>query len=79
VYLPLLEKIINGTEARFNQETLIMINTIGHLVELETNHDNIVNLCKIIDLKQNEFEVEIRLIKQSDSNPKEKNCNEWIK
>lgn len=37
VFLPLLDKIINSEELRFNQETLIMINSISPLVELETN------------------------------------------
>jgi hypothetical protein len=40
VYLPLLDKMINGIEVRFSQETLTLINSIGHLVELETNHDD---------------------------------------
>jgi len=56
-----------------------MINNIGHLVELEIKHDVIVNLCNIVDLKQNELEAEICLIKRSDSNSKGKNYDEWIK
>jgi len=79
VYLPLLDKMINGIEVRFNQETLTIIKSIGHLVELETNHDDVVNLCKTFDLKQSEMEAEIRLIEQYDPNPKGKNCGEWIK
>jgi len=79
VYLPLLDKMINGIEVRFNQETLTLINSIGHLVELETNHDDMANLYKTFDLKENELEAEIRLIKDSDPNPKGKNCDEWIK
>jgi len=79
VYLPLLDKMINGIEIRFSQEKLTLINSIGHLVELETNHDDMEILCKTFDLKQNEMEAEIRLIKQSDPNPKGKSCGEWIK
>lgn len=79
VYLPLLDKMINDIEVRFSQETLTLINSIDHLVELETNHDDMAILCKTFDLKQNEMEAEIRLIKQSDLNPKGKNCGEWIK
>lgn len=71
--------MINGIEVRFNLETLTLINSIGHLVELETNHDDMENLCKIFDFKQNKLEAEIRLIKQSDPNPKGKTCGEWIK
>lgn len=44
VFLYLLDKMINGTETRFNQETLIMTNRIGHLMELKINQDNVVNL-----------------------------------
>ncbi|KAL4104673.1 hypothetical protein QTP88_019955 [Uroleucon formosanum] len=76
VYLSLLDKMINGIEVRFNQETLTLINGIGHLVELETNHGDMANLCKTFDLKENELEAEIRLIKDSDPNPKGKNCDE---
>lgn len=52
-----------------------MINSIGHIVEQETNHDEVVNLYNIFDLKQNELEAEICLIQIQ----KEKNCDEWIK
>lgn len=79
VFLPLLDKMINGIEARFNQETLIMINSIGHLVELKTNQDDVMNLCKIFELKQYELEDKIRSNKQTDSNPSSKSCEEWIK
>lgn len=80
VFLPMLDKMINGIDTRFNQETLIMIFSIGHLTELETSQDDVVNLCNIFELKQQyELEAEIRLIKQTNSNPKGKNYNEWIK
>lgn len=77
----MLDKIIKGIESQVKSRNIIniIVNSIGHLVVLETNHDYVVSLCKIsCDLEQNKLEVVIRLIKLIDSDPIGENYDEWI-
>lgn len=38
----MLDKMINGIEMRFNQETIKIIKSIGHLEKLEIDNEDIL-------------------------------------
>jgi len=80
VYYQTLDKLISGLNLRFYQETLTMIESMAHLLKLETNSDNIFLLSSVFHLDAVNLETGIRLFKQSTdlSESNKANCEKWI-
>lgn len=80
VYYQTLDQLIAGLNLRFNQETLKMIECMGHLLKLETDNDDIFLLSSVFDLDAANLATEIRLLKQSTdlSESNIENCEMWI-
>jgi len=80
VYYQTLDQLIAGLNLRFNQETLKMIESMGHLLKLETNNDGILLLSSVFNLDAANLETEIRLLKQSTdlSESNKTNCEKWM-
>lgn len=62
----MLDKMINDIEKRFNQKSVNMIKSIFHLVILEVDNGNNLNLIHVFGLNQNELETEINLLISND-------------
>lgn len=43
----MLDRIINGIEIRFNQETINMIKCVARLIKQEVSNDDVINLSEI--------------------------------
>lgn len=67
-------------DLRFNQETLKMVESMGHLLKLETDSDDIYLLSSAFDLDAANLETEIRLLKQSSDLPESSKANseKWM-
>jgi len=80
VYYQTLGQLITGLNLRFNQETLTMMESMAHLLKLETNSNNIILLSSIFDLDASKLETEIRLFKQSTDflENNKTNCEAWL-
>lgn len=78
--LSTLDQLIAGLNLRFSQETLKMIESVGHLLKLETNSDDIFLLSSVFDLDVANLETEICLLKQSTdlSENNKANCEKWM-
>lgn len=80
VYYQTLDQLIAGLNLKFNQETLKMVESMGHLLKLETNNDDILLFSSVFNLDAANLETEIRLLKQftdlSESN--KTNCEKWM-
>lgn len=81
VYYKTFDQLIAGLNFKFNQETLKMINIMGHLLKLEIHSDDIFLLSSVFDLDAVDLETKIRIQKEStnlsESN-KAANCEKWI-
>lgn len=80
VYYQTLDQLIAGLNLRFNQETLKMIECIGHLLKLETDSDDILLLSFVFDLNAANLKTEICLLKQSSdlTESNKSNCEKWM-
>lgn len=63
----MLDKMINDIEKRLNQKSVNMIKSIFHLVILEVDNGNNLNLIHVFGLNQNEIETKIHLLKSNDT------------
>jgi len=63
VYYQTLDQFIAGLNLRFNQETLKMIECMGHLLKLETDSDDIFLFSSLFDLNAANLKTEIFLLK----------------
>lgn len=72
--------MIAGLNLRFNQETLEMIESMGHLLKLETTSADIFILSSVFHLDAANLGTEIRLLKQSIDllESSKENCEKWI-
>lgn len=75
-----LDQLIAGLNLRFDQETLKMLESMGHLLKLETSSDDIFLLSSLFDLDSANLETDIRLLKQSTdlSESNKANCEKWM-
>lgn len=56
--------MINGINIRFNQETMIMIQSVGNLLILNINNNNIISvLSTAFDLNSDMLKTKINLLK----------------
>lgn len=80
VYYSTLDHMISGINIRFNQETINMIRSIGNLLILNININDITVLSAAFDLNSEMLKTEINLLKHTENIPKgEKNkCGDWI-
>jgi len=80
VYYSTLDHMISGINIRFNQETMNMIQSIGNLLVLNINSNDISVLSTAFHLNSDMLKTEINLLKHTDNIPKgEKNkCGDWI-
>jgi len=80
VYYSTLDHMISGINIRFNQETINMIRSIGNLLILNINSNDITVLSAAFDLNSEMLKTEINLLKHVENIPKgEKNkCDDWI-
>lgn len=70
VFYTTLDKLINGIESRFNQESLEIISTIGNMVKLKTS-ESISYKClkEKFDICEDDLCAEMKLLKNMSDIP----------
>lgn len=81
VYNATLDQMIHGIHLRFSQETLNMIKSIGNVLELNVDDNDITILTKAFGLEAEMLKIEKSLLQQTHNTSKSsiKNCDTWIK
>lgn len=80
VFYPMLDAFIEGIEARFTQETVVLITAMMNILRLTANDEEIDVVTKYFDVESDSLRAELRLLKTqvSTENLKLGDCNEWL-
>lgn len=63
VYYIVLDDLLNKLKEHFSQETLSLLNSIGHLVQFNLNQQDITLISNMFNLKYNKLESRILTVK----------------
>ncbi|KAH7937329.1 hypothetical protein HPB49_010923 [Dermacentor silvarum] len=80
VSYPMLDAFVEGIEARFTQETVVLISAIMNIMRQTANDEEIDVVTKYFDVESDSLRAELRLLKAQVSTEHIKlgGCNEWL-
>lgn len=73
IYNSVLDKMINGIKARYSQETLNLINSVGNLLKLEIDKKHTQIISDAFNLSFDQFSTEIKLFIEINDIPRGSN------
>ncbi|KAH6925649.1 hypothetical protein HPB50_008365 [Hyalomma asiaticum] len=80
VFYAMLDAFVEGMEARFTQEAVVLISEIMNILRLTANDEEIDVVTKYFDMESDSLRAQLRLMKAQVSTEHIKlgDCNEWL-
>lgn len=80
VFYPMIDAFVEGIEARFAQETVVLISAITNILRLTATDKEIEDVADYCDVESDSLRAELRLLKSQVSTQHAKlgDCNEWL-